>query len=231
VNKKTGKITVDHVYAAQDAGLTVNPNLVENQMLGSTIQGVSRALNEQIRFSKSYVTSTDWVTYGHLRFKDSPGVTNIVVQRIDKPSLGSGEPPTCPIVGAIANAFYDATGVCRGPLTPARGDPRQPQACRSFRARSRKSRTSWGASGSLAFQTERLTPNDSSIRHLVSAEIRALKEFSQSCARFGGPRGRNAARAAAGGTGRAAVNPPSTQYSSAQHYASFLTAALVKLVT
>jgi len=122
VNKKTGKITVDHVYAAQDAGLTVNPNLVENQMMGSTIQGVSRALNEQIRFNKSYVTSIDWVTYGHLRFKDSPAVTNIVVQRLDKPSLGSGEPPTCPIVGAIANAFYDATGVRlhEAPFTPAR---------------------------------------------------------------------------------------------------------------
>jgi len=122
VDKKTGKITVDHVYAAQDAGLVVNPNLVENQMLGSTIQGISRVLNEQIRFSKSYVTSTDWVTYGHLRFKDAPSVTNVVVQRTDKPSLGSGEPPTCPIVGAIANAFYDATGVRlhEAPFTPAR---------------------------------------------------------------------------------------------------------------
>jgi nicotinate dehydrogenase subunit B len=122
VNKKTGKITVDHVYAAQDAGLTVNPNLVENQMMGSTIQGVSRALNEQVRFNKSYVTSTDWVTYGHLRFKDSPATTEIIVQRLDKPSLGSGEPPTCPIVGAIANAFYDATGVRmhEAPMTPAR---------------------------------------------------------------------------------------------------------------
>ena len=37
MNKKTGKITVKHVYAAQDAGLTVNPNLVENQMLGSVV--------------------------------------------------------------------------------------------------------------------------------------------------------------------------------------------------
>jgi nicotinate dehydrogenase subunit B len=79
-------------------------------------------LNEQIRFDKSYVTSTDWVTYGHLRFKDSPKTTEIVVQRLDKPSLGSGEPPTCPIVGAIANAFYDATGVRmhEAPMTPAR---------------------------------------------------------------------------------------------------------------
>jgi nicotinate dehydrogenase subunit B len=122
VNKQTGKIVVDHVYAAQDAGLTVNPDLVENQMLGSTIQGVSRALTEQVRFNKSYVTSTDWVTYGHLRFKDSPGFTAVIVQRTDKPSLGSGEPPTCPIIGAIANAFYDATGVRlhEAPFTPAR---------------------------------------------------------------------------------------------------------------
>jgi CO/xanthine dehydrogenase Mo-binding subunit len=122
VNKKTGKITVDHVYAAQDAGLVVNPNLVENQMLGSTVQGVSRLLSEEVRFNKSYVTSVDWVTYPILRFKDSPNVTNVIVQRLDKPSLGSGEPPTCPIIGAVANAFYDATGVRlhEAPFTPAR---------------------------------------------------------------------------------------------------------------
>ena len=40
VNKKTGKITVDHLYAAQDAGITVNPGLVENQMTGCLVQGV-----------------------------------------------------------------------------------------------------------------------------------------------------------------------------------------------
>ena len=34
VNKKTGRITVDHLYAAQDAGTTVNPASVENQMVG-----------------------------------------------------------------------------------------------------------------------------------------------------------------------------------------------------
>ena len=122
VNKKTGKISVLHVYAAQDAGLTVNPNLVENQMLGSTVQGVSRLLYEEVRFSKSYVTSTDWVTYPILRFKDAPGFTPVVVQRTDLPSLGSGEPPTCPIIGAVANAFFDATGVRlhEAPFTPAR---------------------------------------------------------------------------------------------------------------
>jgi CO/xanthine dehydrogenase Mo-binding subunit len=122
VNKKTGKITVNHVFAAQDAGLTVNPNLVENQMLGSTVQGISRLLFEEVRFNKSYVTSVDWVTYPIMRFKDSPGFTPVIVQRTDQRSLGSGEPPTCPIIGAVANAFYDATGVRlhEAPFTPAR---------------------------------------------------------------------------------------------------------------
>jgi len=122
VNKKTGKIRVLHVWAAQDAGLTVNPNLVENQMLGSVVQGVSRLLYEEVRFSKSYVTSVDWVTYPILRFKDSPGYTPVIVQRLDKRCLGSGAPPTCPIIGSVANAFFDATGVRlhEAPFTPAR---------------------------------------------------------------------------------------------------------------
>src|SRR5213076_588389 len=46
VNKKTGKITPLHIYSAQDTGLTVYPGGVENQAVGSLIQGASRALNE-----------------------------------------------------------------------------------------------------------------------------------------------------------------------------------------
>ena len=44
MNKKTGKITAKHIYAAQDSGLAVNPASVENQIVGQQIQGASRAL-------------------------------------------------------------------------------------------------------------------------------------------------------------------------------------------
>jgi CO/xanthine dehydrogenase Mo-binding subunit len=122
VNKKSGKLTVDHIYAAQDSGFAVNPSLIYNQMIGNVIQGTSRALYEEVTFNKNQVTSIDWITYPILRFKDAPKVTNVLVQRTDQPSLGSGEPPTCPIIGAIANAFYDATGVrlTEAPFTPGR---------------------------------------------------------------------------------------------------------------
>jgi CO/xanthine dehydrogenase Mo-binding subunit len=77
---------------------------------------------EQMRFSKSNVVSTDFVSYPLLRFKDAPMVTPIVVQRMDVQPQGVGEPTTIAAPAAIANAFYDATGVRlrRAPFTPAR---------------------------------------------------------------------------------------------------------------
>ena len=44
VNKKSGKILVTHLYAAQDSGFAMNPSLIYNQMIGNVIQGTSRAL-------------------------------------------------------------------------------------------------------------------------------------------------------------------------------------------
>ena len=133
VNKKSGKITVSNLYGAQDTGLTIYPGGVENQAVGSMTQGLSRALNEQLVFNKTNVTSLDWVTYPILRFKDAPKITFSLVQRTDIPAVatgttasagllatGSGEPPTAPIAAAVANAVFDATGVRvrEAPITP-----------------------------------------------------------------------------------------------------------------
>ena len=110
VNKKSGKITVLHLYGAQDSGFSVNPDLIYNQMVGNLTQSTSRALSEEVTFNKNQVTSLDWITYPILRIADAPNLTTVLVQRTDQPSLGSGEPVTCPTIGAIANAFFDATG-------------------------------------------------------------------------------------------------------------------------
>jgi CO/xanthine dehydrogenase Mo-binding subunit len=122
VNKTTGVIKVDHLYAAQDAGTTVNPASVENQMVGCLVRGASRALLEQVRFTRVRQSSLDWVTYPTLRFRDAPNVTTVVVQRLDQPATGSGEPTTAAVPAAIANAFFDATGVRirSAPMSPER---------------------------------------------------------------------------------------------------------------
>jgi CO/xanthine dehydrogenase Mo-binding subunit len=76
------------------------------------------------------VTSLDWVTYPMIRFKDSPKIHIHGLSRTDVPdpagpgsrTTGSGEPALSPVPAAVANAFFDATGVRirEAPMTPAR---------------------------------------------------------------------------------------------------------------
>ncbi|HLK84436.1 MAG TPA: molybdopterin cofactor-binding domain-containing protein [Xanthobacteraceae bacterium] len=122
VDRESGEIKVRHLYGALDAGLAVNPALIENQIEGMLIQATSRALIEEVQFTQTNVTSLDWKTYPVLRFADHPGVTAIVVQRLDERSTGAGEEVMGAAVGAIANAFFDATGVRmrQYPMTPDR---------------------------------------------------------------------------------------------------------------
>jgi CO/xanthine dehydrogenase Mo-binding subunit len=122
VNKRTGAISVKHLYGAQDQGLAVSPMGVENQIEGQMVQSVGRALTEQVRFNAQRVTSLDWVSYPILRFKDTPKVTPIVIQRPDVIMSGAGDYTNAHVPAAIANAFFDATGVRirEAPMTPAR---------------------------------------------------------------------------------------------------------------
>ena len=95
------------------------------------MQGLSRALHEAVVFDKKGVTSLDWVTYPMIRFKDAPTVHIHGLTRTDVPATrqgpgsrttGSGEPALSPVPAAVANAFFDATGVRirEAPMTPAR---------------------------------------------------------------------------------------------------------------
>jgi CO/xanthine dehydrogenase Mo-binding subunit len=130
VNKKTGKIVAKQLHVAGDAGLIVYPAGSENNEMGAAVQGLSRALYEEVSFGKTNVTSLDWVTYPMLRFKESPQVFIHGLTRTDVPdpngpgsrTTGSGEPALAPVAAAVANAFFDATGarIREAPMTPGR---------------------------------------------------------------------------------------------------------------
>jgi CO/xanthine dehydrogenase Mo-binding subunit len=122
VDRRTGKIRLEHLYAAQVAGFSVYLAGIDNQIEGNLIMGASRALLEEVPFTRSRSTALDWVSYPILRFADAPKVSTRIVQRTDLASTGSGEPPTVPVPAAIANAFFDATGVRirMNPMTPGR---------------------------------------------------------------------------------------------------------------
>jgi CO/xanthine dehydrogenase Mo-binding subunit len=122
VDIETGVITAKHMYAAIEAGQAINPGIIEDQITGQMCQAASRMLKEEVTFSATNVTSLDWNTYPVLRFGEAPEVTAISVMRQDQTSSGAGEECLAAGAAAIANAFFDATGVRmhRFPLTPAR---------------------------------------------------------------------------------------------------------------
>lgn len=122
VNTSTGKVTVKQITCAHDCGLIVNPDGVRNQIEGNIIQGVSRALLEEVTFDSSGVTSLDWNTYPILKFSDVPDLDIVLINRPEMAPVGAGELSTVPIPAAIATAIFDATAVRMRevPFTPKR---------------------------------------------------------------------------------------------------------------
>jgi CO/xanthine dehydrogenase Mo-binding subunit len=123
VDKASGKVAVKRVVCAHDCGLMINPDGVMNQVEGNVIQGVSRALYEEVMFdTNGGVTSLDWATYPILRFPDLPDLEVVLINRPEMEPLGAGEGATIPPAAAIANAIYDAVGVRlrEGPFTAKR---------------------------------------------------------------------------------------------------------------
>ncbi len=123
VDRTTGAVRVRRVVVAHDCGLIVNPDGVRNQVEGNVIQAISRTLKEEVRFDRERITSVDWMSYPILTFPEVPDEVDVVlIDRPDQPSLGAGEPATCPMPAAIANAVFDATGarLRRVPFTPDR---------------------------------------------------------------------------------------------------------------
>ena len=122
VDRSSGKIEVRRIVCAHDCGLIVNPDGLRNQVEGSILQTLSRALHEEVKFDRSRVTSLDWSSYPILRFPEVPPVEVALINRPEQPPYGAGEAATTPVVAALANAVFDATGVRLRtvPFTPER---------------------------------------------------------------------------------------------------------------
>jgi len=111
VNRRTGRVRVTKFFVAHDCGQIINPDGLRNQIEGNVVQTVSRTLIENLKYSRSTVTSLDWASYPILTFPDVPAIAIDLIDRPNERPWGAGEPTAAVVPSAISNAIYDATGV------------------------------------------------------------------------------------------------------------------------
>ena len=123
VDQDTGKVSVKRIVVSNDCGPISNPDGLRNQLEGGALQGMSRALGEEVTWDAQKVTSFDWRTYHSLPLGfDVPKIETILVNRPDEEATGAGETSITIVAAAIGNAIFDATGarIRQSPFTPAR---------------------------------------------------------------------------------------------------------------
>jgi CO/xanthine dehydrogenase Mo-binding subunit len=118
VNRETGHVWVKRLVCAHDCGLVINPEGLRRVIEGNMMYGLSRALHEEVQFDTEKVTSVDWRSHPTLTHADAPAQIDVVLvngdpnpNRPDLPPYGAGEAACKPMVAAVANAIFDATGV------------------------------------------------------------------------------------------------------------------------
>ncbi len=117
VDQETGRVRVTRFVQAQDVGKAINPMGVEGQLEGGAVQGIGRALSEEILIDPEtgQIRNPSLATYLMPLSVDMPDIENILVEvpSADGPfgARAVAEPPGFGPPAAIANAIYDAVGV------------------------------------------------------------------------------------------------------------------------
>jgi isoquinoline 1-oxidoreductase beta subunit len=105
-----GAVQPVKVWAAVDIGRQIiNPSGAINQVEGSVIDGISAALGQQITIKDGAVVQSGFADYPLLRINKAPDV-EVHFLTSDNSPTGLGEPPLPPVMPALTNAIFAATG-------------------------------------------------------------------------------------------------------------------------
>ncbi len=105
-----GQPVIDKVCCAVDCGIVVNPDAATNMVEGGTVDGIGHALYSELTFTRGAPDQTNFDRYRLIRHGEAPKAIEVHFVESDEHPTGLGEPPLPPVMGALANAIYRATG-------------------------------------------------------------------------------------------------------------------------
>jgi isoquinoline 1-oxidoreductase beta subunit len=109
VSMKDGTLTIHRITCAVDCGQMVNPNIVDQQIEGSILFGLTAALWGEITLVRGEVQQRNFDSYRILRLPEVPRIDVHLLESSEAPG-GVGEPGTAVVGPALANAIFAATG-------------------------------------------------------------------------------------------------------------------------
>jgi isoquinoline 1-oxidoreductase beta subunit len=103
------RVTVHHIWAAGDVGShIINPRAAENMCYGGIVEGLSH-MAQEITLQDGQVQQTNYHMHPMLRMRQTPRI-DLYWRTTDHPPSGLGEPTLPPVLPAVANAIFAATG-------------------------------------------------------------------------------------------------------------------------
>jgi isoquinoline 1-oxidoreductase beta subunit len=105
-----GTLKINKIWAAVDVGSQiVNPSGALNQSHGAIIDGLSHALNQKITFENGRTVQSNFDGHSPLTMMQAP-LIEVEFVTTDHSPTGLGEPPMPPVIPALTNAIFAATG-------------------------------------------------------------------------------------------------------------------------
>ena len=107
---ENGKPVVDKIYCTVDCGIVINPDAAKNLSEGGLIDGIGHALYSAMSFKEGVPEQQNFDTYRLIRHSEAPKSIQVDFVQNQIAPTGLGEPTFPPVIGALANALYRATG-------------------------------------------------------------------------------------------------------------------------